>query len=282
MTFFIWNGSSTWWLSYTQRPNGSYSIESYLFPVLINSFLMSIVFLCYSYIKKYVENKKIGYLFLIGLWVTFEKLHLNWELSWPWLNLGNGFSNYPKWIQWYEYTGTLGGTIWIWSVNISLMNGILEYKKNNNKFFLYKNIIINIGKIFFLIFISNYIYIKYEENKKDTVNVLILQPNIDPYHQKYKISTKKLILKLKKLINKKKFFIEKTFIIAPETLFPGYGHKIPIFNINQNKLILIFRNFLKKHPKTVFITGIELYSLSQKKSQTSTPIFLKKIKKYYG
>ncbi|WP_238783795.1 apolipoprotein N-acyltransferase [Blattabacterium cuenoti] len=278
-TFFTWNAISTWWLFYAKRPDGSFSTEAYLTPVTINAFLMSIVFSFYSWIKKHVENRNIGYLFLVCIWISFEKMHLEWEFSWPWLNLGNGFSNHIKWIQWYEYTGILGGTLWIWIVNIGFMNSIIKYQKNKNILSLYKNIFFNIGKIFFLILISNYIYLKCEE-KKDvtgTVNVLILQPNINPYHQKYKISTKKLISILIKLIDKK---IDKntTFIIAPETLFPGNGKKIYLKNIGKNNIISIFRNHIKKiSPKTVFITGIELFNSSKKKefSQTSTPIFFR-------
>jgi hypothetical protein len=36
---------------------------------------------------------------LIIYWIAFEQLHLNWELSWTWLNLGNGFSNNILFIQ---------------------------------------------------------------------------------------------------------------------------------------------------------------------------------------
>ncbi len=286
ITFFTWNALSTWWLSYAKRPNGDFAIiEAYLTPVILNAFFMSMAFAIYSYIKKNVEDTNIGYLFLVCIWISFEKMHLEWELSWPWLNLGNGFSNYPEWIQWYEYTGVLGGTLWIWCVNIGFIKSITKYQKDNNKLTLYKNIFINTGKIFLLIFISNYLYLKCEEwkGKKETADVFILQPNIDPYHQKYKISTEKLIIKLKKLIDKKILSGKKTFIIAPETVLPGYGHKISMDHLTKDSLISTFRNHLKKkYPKTVFITGIELYTLYYNKeniSKTSTPIFMEKEKR---
>jgi apolipoprotein N-acyltransferase len=38
--------------------------------------------------------------------MSFEKFHLGWELTWPWLNLGNVFSEYPKLIQWYDTLGS--------------------------------------------------------------------------------------------------------------------------------------------------------------------------------
>ncbi|WP_238785684.1 apolipoprotein N-acyltransferase [Blattabacterium cuenoti] len=280
ITFLIWNATSTWWLSYSKRINGSFAVEAYLAPVLLNSFFMSIVFTFFSWIKKYVKSKKIGYAFLVCLWILFEKIHLEWELSWPWLNLGNGFSNHIKWIQWYEYTGTLGGSVWIWIVNIGLTESILKYEKNRNISSLYLKIVFNIGKIFLMIFISNLIYIKYEEKKYGKfVDTLILQPNIDPYYQKYHISKKNLILKLKKLMNQK-ISTKSMMILSPETTFHGNGNKISIKNIKNNKIVSVFRNYLiNKYPNAVFITGVELFSLhKEKKSKTSVPIFIGKSK----
>ncbi|WP_238784128.1 apolipoprotein N-acyltransferase [Blattabacterium cuenoti] len=278
ITFLTWNAISTWWLSYAKRTNGTFAVEAYLFPVLFNAIFMSIVFSFSSWIKKHVKNKRIGYVFLVCLWISFEKMHLEWELSWPWLNLGNGFANRTEWIQWYEYTGILGGSIWIWIVNIGLTESIIQYKNDKNILFLYKRVFINIGIIFFMILISFLIYIRCKGNQYGrTVNVLILQPNIDPYNQKYSISKNELVSKLKRLIDQKISYKESMIIIAPETMFPG---KIQIKNINKNKIIFAFKDYLKKKsPNTVFITGVELLTLYHKnKSKTSVPIFSKKTK----
>ncbi len=270
---------STWWLSYAKRTNGSFALEAYLIPTFFNAFFMSVIFTFYSYIKNNIKKSKdLGYILLVCLWILFEKVHLEWELSWPWLNLGNGFSNRIKWIQWYEYTGTLGGSVWIWIVNIGLTKSIIKYEKNKNILSLYKNILLNIGIILIVIFISNFIYIKFEhKNYNKYTNVLILQPNIDPYNQKYKISTKNIILRLENLINKK-ISKKPTIIIAPETILPGNGNKILIDNIDKNSIVSFFKSYLKnKSPKTIFITGAELFTFykKEKKSETSVPIFFK-------
>ncbi|WP_238786135.1 apolipoprotein N-acyltransferase [Blattabacterium cuenoti] len=279
ITFLTWNSISTWWLSYAKRVNGTFAIEAFLIPVLFNAFFMSIIFSFYSWIKKNIRDRKIGYVFLICLWILFEKMHLEWELSWPWLNLGNGFATHTEWIQWYEYTGILGGSIWIWIVNIGLTESILKYKNDKDILSLYYKILFNIGIIFFMIFISNLIYIRYNNKEnhqyKRTANILILQPNINPYNLKYHISTSKLISKLKRLIDQK-IYKKPMIIIAPETMFT---RKIQIKNISKNKIISIFKDYLKKKsPNTVFITGVELVNLYRDKneSETSVPIFSKK------
>ncbi|WP_238785139.1 apolipoprotein N-acyltransferase [Blattabacterium cuenoti] len=277
ISFLIWNSTTTWWLSYAKRPDGSYAIEAFLIPILFNSLFMSIIFIIYSYIKKNLDNRDIGYIFLICFWILFEKLHLEWELSWPWLNLGNGFSNQIKWIQWYEYTGTLGGTIWIWIVNIGIIKSIIRYKKNKNIIVLYKNCLINVMNIILMIFISIVIYNNLIIKRDYVVTTLLLQPNIDPYSKK--MSTKKIIYELKTLINKK--IIKKPLlVVAPETLFSLSENKAisnsNYLDINDNEVINQLRNFLKKKsPKTIFITGVELTTLHKKKKFYNSIIQIK-------
>ena len=63
--------------------------------------------------------------------MTFEYIHLNWQLSWPWLTLGNVFAVHPDWAQWYDLTGTSGGSLWILLLNVLLYDAFMaaETKK---------------------------------------------------------------------------------------------------------------------------------------------------------
>src|SRR5690554_823850 len=109
LTFLIWNLCTTSWLYYAD-------VFGMLFANLVNTLLMSLVFLLY-HISARRFPRKWGLLFLITLWISFEKLHLHWDFSWPWLNLGHVFSENVSWIQWYEFTGTFGGTLWVLLIN---------------------------------------------------------------------------------------------------------------------------------------------------------------------
>src|SRR5690606_26142561 len=111
---------TTNWLQYADVFGASFAI-------LVNSMLMALIMVFYHSIDKRAKVN-ISLLFLMCLWMAFEKLHLGWGFSWPWLNLGNGFSEYYTWIQWYEYTGTFGGTLWVWLVNILVYKLILKYQ----------------------------------------------------------------------------------------------------------------------------------------------------------
>ncbi len=275
-SFLTWNGIATWWLYYSQHSNGSFALEAYCIPIFFNAFFMSIVFSFSSWIKKYSECRKIGYAFFIFFWIVLEKIHLEWELSWPWLNLGNGFANRIEWIQWYEYTGTLGGTLWIWIVNIILSVAIIEYDENRNIIVFYKKIFTSLMIIFSLILISSILYMKYGTQQSNKyIEVLVLQPNIDPYHQKYQTSTEQCVYDFQNLMDQN-ISKKSMIIVAPETAFPGYGYKIPTKDLEGDRLIHFFREYLrKKSPKTVFLTGLELFEIYDRKdkSDTSTKFF---------
>ena len=118
---------------------------------------------CIFYFFRKLKNKtneKLGFIFLISLWICYEKLHLIWDFSWPWLIFGNVFSENTWIIQWYEYTGVFGGTLWVLTLNIfffKIYSNYLIGKKNNS--LIYSQI------LFFLIptLISLYTYNNYEE-----------------------------------------------------------------------------------------------------------------------
>jgi len=52
------------------------------------------------------------------MWIAWERFYFDAEITWPWLVLGNAFAGSIKDIQWYEFTGSLGGSLWIWICNI--------------------------------------------------------------------------------------------------------------------------------------------------------------------
>ena len=55
------------------------------------------------------------------IWMGYEHVHELWDLAWPWLNLGNALATAPKLIQWYEFTGVRGGTLWIILTNFAAL-----------------------------------------------------------------------------------------------------------------------------------------------------------------
>lgn len=200
LNFLIFNIGTTWWI-WNSTAGGA------IMAFVCNSLLMAIAMtIGFTLFKKQKPT-----LFLIGLgstWLCFEFLHLNWELSWPWLTMGNFFSNRSTWIQWYEYTGTLGGSSWVILVNIFITLGI--FQQRNYKFYMYPLLLLIIPILLSLLLTNT---IKQKENK--TLNVVLLQPNIDPYTEKFNTDPS---IQLRRMLNMATPYIKKnTLVIGPET-----------------------------------------------------------------
>lgn len=175
--FLIFNIITTWWIYYAS-PEGAY------FAVLANALLMTLPFFFSSFIARQLGENR-GLIAFAVLWMSFEYAHFYWELSWPWLNLGHVFGNQPKLIQWYEYSGVTGGTLWVLCVNILVYIVIRniwirkESLKIQTPIFLFTGLGLCIPVISSLI-----IYYSYEE-KIDPVDIVVVQPNIEAHHEKF-------------------------------------------------------------------------------------------------
>jgi len=211
ITFFLFNIGTTWWI-WNASAGGA------ILAFVLNSLIMALVFQLFHITKKKLGND-IGYVSLVIFWVSFEYIHYLWELSWPWLNLGNTFANVPELIQWYSVTGVLGGTLWILVTNLLvfyLVRNLFYYKKNlstQKKLMVYTGLV-----ILFPIFISLISYYNSQDTGKNT-NIVIAQPNIDPYEEKFSGNVEQQIDKLCNLIDSAAND-ETDFVLAPETALP--------------------------------------------------------------
>lgn len=203
--FLLWNAATSWWI-WNSTP---VAVLAWLF----NAMFMGIVFNVFHIVRRNVYSTNKGYFLLPFLWIAFEFVHINWKLTWPWLNLGHGFAVYHKWVQWYEYTGILGGTFWIIAVNILLFKALKPGEKT--KRVIYTNSGLAVFLILTPILISYFIYANYKE-KSDPVSVVISQPNINPYTEQYSLPP--LDMMDRNLTVVEPLIDEKTrFIVAPES-----------------------------------------------------------------
>jgi apolipoprotein N-acyltransferase len=252
ISFFLFNFITTYWLYYS-------TAFGMWFAVLVNSALMALVFTIYQFIAKRTSNRN-SLVFLVALWIGFEKLHLHWEFSWPWLNLGNVFSENINWIQWYEYTGTFGGTLWIWIINILLFNSYLKWKQNRLKPVK--------TSIAFLIIIAipiatSYLVRSNYNTLTDTAKIIVLQPNIDPYSDKYFTQDKQIADNLSELILNQ-IPIDNALILSPETVFAN-GTRLSQFYASQ--AFSFTQNILEQYPKAALLNGISLVEIVKDSSK---------------
>ena len=249
LSFLVWNTLTTWWI-------WNSTVVGSLFAFLVNSLLMSLVFLAYHIVAKR-NSTKISSIFFITIWIAFEKFHHHWDFSWPWLSLGNVFSENVSWIQWYEYTGIFGGSLWVLVVNVLLFHTLRFYWQEKDKKLFYKQIA-GIGLLLLLpIIISLGIYSHYTEVGKP-IEVVVLQPNIDPYEEKYSLTNEETITLLQELAEKK-ITPQTHFVLTPETVISqGVYH---LDDISRGKEVASMHPLLEKYPQLNWVMGAAIYQV---------------------
>ena len=265
LAFFIWNVVTTGWLYHAKNPDGNNSLLAVAIPVIVNSLLMSLVFQLYYWYKK-VRGTYFGLVFFVAIWLSFERFHLNWEFTWPWLNLGNAFSEYPQLIQWYDTIGATGGSFWILLINVFAFYTLRIWQAGRIRKDLVKNISILTVIIVLPLLISIYKYNSYQEKPVGEVTTLLLQPKLDPYTEKYSKDSLQILGELLSLAEEN----SKTkvdFFIAPETAFPGNG-SLSENGFNKSTSIAIAKEFLGKHPQSIFLTGASTHKFLFDEAET--------------
>ena len=118
LAFALWNAATVWWIWYA-TPVGPFAAT------LASSTLNMIAFMLFHTVSKRAP-KALAYTVLVSAWIATEYWYTVGEFSWPWLLLGNGFSHEVWAVQWYEYTGIFGGTLWTLVANILLFEALVS------------------------------------------------------------------------------------------------------------------------------------------------------------
>jgi apolipoprotein N-acyltransferase len=262
----LWNALTTWWVSYADLAAG-------IAAVVLNALLMCLPLMAFRQTKKRLGNR-IGYLSLPVFWIAFEQLHLRWDITWPWLTLGNGFAAAPQWVQWYEYTGFLGGSVWVWVVNLLVFQALqaqfpalglsansAEAEGSTGKLtahpmgrrpgFMWPGLAVILPVLLSYVVGANY------QEKGPTAEVVVVQPNFDPYVEKFEGGPKFVPYdeQLTRLLNLSEQHLtpQTRLVLWPETaLEEAYWEN----TIESNPKIGRIRLWLARHPGVALLTGI--------------------------
>jgi apolipoprotein N-acyltransferase len=243
-SILAWNIGVTWWIV-----NSTWIGAIMAF--VLNSLFMTLTIALFRILTQKVNEKYIYYLF-IPAWMSFELLHLNWELTWSWLNLGNALATHHQLIQFYEYTGVFGGTLLLLLIAVSLFYSIKLQKVT----YIY---IVLLASLPFLI--SIVLWYTYKESGKST-EVVVVQPNIDSYKEKFPSSERFIPYdeQLSRMLSLTEAEISPStqFVLWPETSLPaGYDEDF----IQDNKHIVRIKTFIEKNPHITVITGADTYKI---------------------
>jgi len=279
--FLIWNAGVTWWI-WNSTDVGAVAA------IVLNSFFMSCVFGMWHWVKKSNLPKIAVSLAFVAFWCSWEFLHLNWQITWPWLNLGNVFAVHPKLVQWYEYTGTFGGTIWVLVVNFlvyglfrcvfqhrgtedteghrdksanpELNSGLLNLRISTSSIThprAKKTLTVLILTILTPIITSLIIYKTYTINQEAGMEVVIVQQNIDPWTEQYA----KTNLELAELIIQTaapKLTPNTALIVVSESALPHNINEGQLLNLDiyPHASFQLFDTLFQQYPQLNIILGL--------------------------
>ena len=257
--FVLWNAMTTFWVCNATIGGG-------LFAIFANAFQMSLIFGLFRWSKKRFKGM-LPYIFLMVTWIAWERFYFDAEISWPWLVLGNAFARSTGSIQWYEITGTLGGSLWVWATNLSIFGLLVSLSDGSWFRFNTKaksaaitgTILLIAGPFAASAVIgSRYKDAMVSDRELETV---IIQPNIDPYH-KFEFLTQSeqndiLLSQTDSVISQRKADSTSAplLVIAPET----FTRDITVGNYAGSRTWNRFTSYLKNYPNVNLLFGASTY-----------------------
>lgn len=171
----LWNLLTTYWLMMATLAGGVAAI-------LANALIMLIPLLLIRTLFQSKLNPIASSFIAASVWVSYEFLHHNWDLSWPWLTLGNGWSNLTGAIQYISVTGVFGISFWV-----ILSAAIIVYSLDKPvKHLLYSTILIFFA---FPVFSVLTVATSATHAEGEQIEVAIIQPNSDSYQRFGGLST---------------------------------------------------------------------------------------------
>lgn len=246
LTFVLWNIATIWWV-WNATPVGPIAAT------LVSTWWSIIPFMLYHIASKHAP-KATAYIVFIVTWIAGEYLYTQAPaLSFPWLVLGNGFADDTWAVQWYEYTGVFGGSLWVLLVNILALEACLTMDK---KTWVAATLALAIP-----LGISIGLFYKYDAegslyNSLDKMTVSVTQPNI-PCYEKFNMTAEKQQNNLMSLLAEAPDSTE--FVIMPETaLAELVNERQP----EQAHIVNRISDYLSKEkPATMVVSGGEMMRL---------------------
>jgi apolipoprotein N-acyltransferase len=266
--FFIWNVLSIYWVYNSVKMVGEIvAIPISLIPYSLGPLLMASA--CWLYFRlRVATNRTVGLVGLVCFWIAYEYLHQTWALAFPWMTLGNGFAVSHQYVQWYEYTGVYGGTVWIWVINILIFLFYMSLSEAQTAVYRRKIVIAFFAFLVLPLGFSLTSYYSYQEQLNPS-NVIVAQPNIDPYAKE---SDMPVYQQLSILTHQSDSLAQKNteYFIWPETAIP---QAIMEDNIRNSNSFMQVKQFLNKYKNANLITGAETYKIyNNQQTETASPI----------
>ena len=247
--FVLWNAVTTWWVCNATVGGG-------IFAVFANALQMSLVFGSFRWVKRRLGGV-LPYIFLAAAWIAWEKYYLTIaQISWPWLVLGNAFADTTSLVQWYEFTGHLGGSLWVWAANLSVFGLMVSLSDGRFSAWGSKARIAAVSGLVAAVFgpmIWSLCIRPQEEG--ESIRVVIAQPNLDPYEKFESLPQHEQTERLLSLLDKASYDGTPSLAVGPET----FTNDITTDRVPDSPKVRRFRSWLCQHPGANLLFGASTY-----------------------
>jgi apolipoprotein N-acyltransferase len=169
-------------------------------------------------------------------------------------------------IQWYEVTGALGGSLWVLLMNLAVFFLVKGWRRDPSLKTNRSRLSWTIGIFLIPALISIIRFLTYEE-KEDPYEIVVLQPNIDPYSKFVDIPQEQQTAYLLHLADS--LVTPNTeYIVGPETFI---NNSVWQSTMQSHPEVVKLKDFLAKFPKAKMVIGATTYKLYEDPSEyTST------------
>lgn len=241
-TFLLYNILASYWVTNTSFGAG-------VFAILVNSLLMCLPWSVLYWTNRY--SPRVSFLAFAACWISFEYGHHNWELNWPWLTLGNGFAQWPSLIQWYEWTGVLGGSAWILTANYLLYRCFPAVGTARQPFWP-----LLAGLVLCLPLAGSLLrYATYVPGDVGKISVGAIQPGFEPHYEKFSLPRAAQLDTFLRLSRAALATAPLDYLVYPETSFRGIEEGDPL----GSPVLRALRDELQELDLQYLVTGYSGY-----------------------
>lgn len=276
----VWNLCTTWWLWCVSEPLGT-KLFTLIGPNLGNVLLMSVPLVLARLVRRWT-GRGLGAVAYVVFWLAFEDFHMDWDLTWPWLTLGNVFANRVEWVQWYEWTGHTGGSLWVLVANVLVAMTVFQWTSGRRWRVMTAPLawvmVPLLGSTWYDLNITNC------ARGDRSMEVVIVQPNIDPYNGKFALDP---LVQLEGMLAQAESRLTDStrLVVLPETaLQEDYGahlenNRVVLDglwenDINASRSVWMVERWLQRYPQVQVLAGMSagrFYAAGEPAPITSRP-----------
>lgn len=255
LTFVAWNAATVWWIWYA-TPVGPVAAT------IASTFLNMVAFMLYHTAAQKAKPA-LAWTLLVSAWIATEYAYTVGDFSWPWLLLGNGFSHDVWMVQWYEYTGIFGGTLWVLICNILIFRWWQNRRSRTRA---------AVAAAALLLPMAVSLLVRAAQTEpSEHVRVAVIQPNVDPY-AKFDDDPIAQRAKLLELLGQVPG--DTDFVLMPETAITPWLDESAFHGDGDPEVARYLQPFVDtlaaKLPRTMIVTGANtLRTYTSRRTETA-------------